>query len=79
MLLIERFAKNKLKLKGFFTQVKIWIDNKGFKLLTPIKKIVYAGMYLTRKLLEWFQFYLVETQVNKNTSINNKIQYMFST
>ena len=61
MLLIKKFAENSLKLKGFFTQVKILIDNKGLKLPTPIKKIVYAGMYLTGKPLKWFQLYLIKT------------------
>ena len=52
MLSIERFVGDRLKLKGFFTQVKIWIDNKGLKLPTFVEKIAYAGMYLTGKPLK---------------------------
>jgi len=55
------------------------INNKGLRLPTPIERIAYTGMSLTGKPLEWFQFYLTETQVNRITSTNNKIKYMFST
>ena len=53
MLSIKRFAEDKVKLKGFFTQIKIWINNKGLRLLTPVEKVAYAEMYLTGKPLEW--------------------------
>ena len=36
---IKQFAENKAKLKGFFTQVKIQINNKGPRLPTFIKNI----------------------------------------
>ena len=35
-------------------QVKIQINNKGLKLPTFMEKVVYAEMYLTKKLLKWF-------------------------
>ena len=79
MLSIKKFAGDRSKLKRFFTQVKIQINNKGLKLPTPIKKIAYAGMYLTGKPLKWFQPYLIETQVNKITSTNSKVRYIFLT
>ena len=37
MLLVERFLEKVYKLKGFLTQVKIKIVNKGVGLLTIIK------------------------------------------
>ena len=37
MLLVKQFLKEVYKLKGFFTQVKIQIINKGLGLLTVIK------------------------------------------
>ena len=37
MPLVKRFSKDVYKLKGFFTQIKIKIINKGLKLLTIIK------------------------------------------
>jgi len=49
---IKKFAEDRAKLKGFFTQVKIWINNKGPRLPTFMEKIVYTGMYLTRKPLK---------------------------
>ena len=52
MPLIERFAKNKAKIKGFFTQIKIQINNKGPRLPIFIEKVMYAGMYLTGKPLK---------------------------
>jgi len=77
MLLIKKFIKDKAKLKGFFMQIKMQIDNKGLRLPTFIKKIAYTGINLTGKLLKWFQPYLAETQVNKITSTNNEVRYMF--
>ena len=49
MPLIEKFNRDWLKLKGFLMQIKIRIDNKGFKLVTPFNKIIYAGMHLIGK------------------------------
>ena len=53
MLLIERFAGDKVKLKKIIIQIKIRIDNKGLRLPIFCKKIIYTGMYLTGKLLKW--------------------------
>ena len=52
MLSVKKFARNKAKLKGFLTQIKIQINNKGLRLPTFIEKIVYAGMSLTGKPLK---------------------------
>ena len=54
MLSVEKFAGNKAKLKGFLTQIKMQINNKGLRLPTPMEKIAYAGMSLTGEPLEWF-------------------------
>ena len=75
---IKQFAGDRSKLKGFLTQVKIQIDNEGLRLLTPIEKIVYAGMYLTGKSFKQFQPYLAEMQVNKITLANKEVRYVFS-
>ena len=77
MPLIKNFAGNKAKLKGFIMQIKIKIDNKGLRLPTSFEKIAYARIYLTGKLLKWFQLYLAETQINGIMSTNNKVRYMF--
>jgi len=52
MPVIEKFNRDQLKLKGFLTQIKIRINNKGLKLTTPFDKIIYAGMYLIGKPLK---------------------------
>jgi len=70
MPLIKKFNGDQLKLKGFLTQIKIRINNKGPKLVTPFNKVIYAGMYLIGKPLKWFQLYLSETQMNRVTTTN---------
>ena len=78
MLSVEKFTGNRAKLKRFLTQIKMWINNKGPRLPTPMERIAYTGMSLTGKPLKWFQPYLAETQTNRITSINSKVRYMFS-
>ena len=51
MLLIKKFIGDKAKLKGFFTQIKMQINNKEPKLPIFMEKVAYAGMSLTRGLL----------------------------
>jgi len=70
MPLIEKFNKDWLKLKGFLMQIKIRIDNKELKLVTPFDKVIYIGMHLIGKPLKWFQPYLLETQMNRVTTTN---------
>ena len=67
---IKKFNSDQLKLKGFLTQIKIRIDNKGLKLATPFDKIIYAGMHLIGKPLKWFQPYLSKAQTNGVTTTN---------
>ena len=52
MLLVKRFSKNKNNLKGFLTQIKIKITNKGIRLLILIKQIAYAGLFVTSNTLK---------------------------
>ena len=52
MLLVKHFSKKVYKLKGFLTQVKIKIINKGLRLLTIIKQVAYIGLFLLSKVLE---------------------------
>jgi len=74
---IKKFNGDWLKLKEFLMQIKIRIDNKGLKLTTPFNKIIYAGMHLIGKLLKWFQPYLLKAQMNRVTTINKEVRYMF--
>ena len=41
MLLVKYFIGELYKLKGFLTQIKIKIINKGLKLLIVIKQVAY--------------------------------------
>ena len=60
MPLVKKFAGNKEKLKEFLTQIRMKIINKGLKLLILIKQVGYAGLFLTERVLEWFEPYLTE-------------------
>ena len=52
MPLVKYFSKKVYKLRGFLTQVKIKITNKRLGLLTVIKQVAYAGLFLLEKILE---------------------------
>ena len=60
MLSVEHFLGEVYKLKGFLTQIKIKITNKGLKLLMAIKQVTYIGLFLTKRALEWFKPYLTK-------------------
>ena len=49
---VKQFSGEVYKLKGFLTQVKIKIINKGPGLPTVIKQVAYAGLYLSGRVLE---------------------------
>ena len=48
------------KLRGFLTQIKIKITNKGLRLLIVIKQVAYTGLFLIEGVLEWFKPYFTE-------------------
>ena len=60
MLLVKYFLGEAYKLKGFLTQIKIKITNKGLGLPTVIKQVTYAGLFLTGRVLEWFKPYFTK-------------------
>ena len=60
MPLIKYFNGEVYKLRGFLTQVKIKIVNKGLRLLTVIKQVAYIGLYLLERVLEWFKPYFIK-------------------
>ena len=63
--------------RGFLTQIKIKITNKGLGLLTAIKQVAYAELFLTERVLEWFEPYLTEIQMNGLNTTNIEMRYMF--
>ena len=60
MLSVKYFSGEAYKLRGFLTQIKIKIINKGLGLPTVIEQVAYTGLFLMGRVLEWFKFYLTE-------------------
>ena len=58
-------------------QIKIKIINKGLGLLIAIKQVAYIGLFLTKRVLEWFKLYLTKVQLNGLNTINIEIRYIF--
>ena len=79
MLSVKQFLGEVYKLKGFLTQIKIKITNKRPGLLMAIKQVAYAGLFLIKRVLEWFKPYLTKIQLNGISTINIKAWYMFLT
>jgi len=50
---------------------------EGAKLATSMDQVVYAGLFLIGRALEWFKPYLTEIQANDITTTNPDIQYVF--
>jgi len=48
---------------------------KGHRIATPPDTVIYAGMFLTERELEWFKPYLTEYQTNRATTTNLKTRY----
>ena len=60
-------------------QIKIKITNKGPGLPIVIKQVACIGLFLSERVLEWFNPYLTKIQLNGMSTTNIKIQYMFLT
>ena len=52
MPLVKYYLGEVYKLRGFLTQIKIKITNKGLGLLIVIKQVAYIGLFLTERVLE---------------------------
>ena len=76
---VEYYLGEAYKLRGFFTQIKIKITNKGPELPTVMEQIAYAGLFLTGRVLEWFKPYLTKIQLNGMSTTNIEVWYMFLT
>jgi hypothetical protein len=77
MLSVKYYLGKAYKLKGFLTQIKIKITNKGLGLPIVIKQVAYAGLFLTGRVLEWFKPYFTKIQLNGMSTTNIKTRYMF--
>src|SRR6266566_4235793 len=67
----------RIRLKGYFTQMSLKLRYKGPKIAILADTVIYAGIFLTGKALEWFKLYLTEYQTNGATTTNLKIKYIF--
>ena len=70
MLLIKYFLGEVYRLRGFLTQIKIKITNKGPGLPIAIKQVAYVGLFLIKRVLEWFKPYLTKIQLNGMSTTN---------
>ena len=77
MPLVEYYSGEAYKLKGFLTQIKIKITNKGLGLPIVIKQVAYTELFLMGRVLEWFKPYLTKIQLNGMGTTNIEAQYMF--
>src|SRR6266571_1248773 len=53
------------------------VTQKKAKINTPMDQVIYTGLFLTKRALEWFKPYLTEIQTNKITIINQEVRYIF--
>ena len=74
---VEYYLGEVYKLREFLTQIKIKITNKGLGLPTVIKQVAYAGLFLMGRVLEWFKPYLTKIQLNRISTTNIEVQYIF--
>ena len=79
MLSVKYYLGEVYKLRGFLTQIKIKITNKGLGLPIVIKQVAYAELFLIGKVLEWFKLYLTKIQLNGMSTTNVETRYMFLT
>ena len=77
MPLIKHFLGEAYKLKGFLTQIKIKITNKGLGLPIVIKQVAYTELFLTGRVLKWFKPYFTKIQLNGMGTTNIETRYMF--
>ena len=73
MLSVKYYLGEVYKLRGFLTQIKIKIINKGLGLPIVIKQVAYAELFLIGKVLEWFKLYLTKIQLNGMSTTNIEV------
>ena len=74
---IKRFIGERLRLKGFLTQIKLKINYKKERLLILTEQVAYVGLFLIGRVIEWFKPYLTEIQANRLVTTNLEVQYIF--
>ena len=74
---VKYFLGEVYKLRGFLTQIKIKITNKGLGLLIAIKQVAYTELVLIGRVLKWFKPYFTKVQLNRLNTTNVEAQYIF--
>ena len=74
---IKRFSGEKVKLKGFLTQIKLKIRHKRQKLPIVVDQVAYTGLFLAGQIFKQFKLYLIKYKANSLTTRNNEMRYMF--
>ena len=57
---IKWFNGTTLKLKGFLSQMQFKVIQEKAKIGILMDQVMYIGLFLTGKALEWFKPYLTE-------------------
>ena len=78
LLSIKCFIGERLKLKGFLTQMYFKVTQEGAKLPIFMDQVVYTGLFLIGRALKQFKLYLTEVQLNGIITTNLKVKYLFS-
>ena len=53
------------------------IIQKKAKIGIPMDQVIYIGLFLMGRALKWFKFYFIKIQINRMTTINQEVKYMF--
>ena len=77
LLSIKRFIGERLKLKGFLTQMHFKIIQEAVKLLMPMDQVIYIELFLIGRALEQFKSYFTKIQINSIMSTNLEVKYIF--
>ena len=70
---VKRFNRIKLKLKGFLIQIKLKLQNKGYKVFILANTVAYTGLFLLGRALKWFKPYIIEYQDNRINTTNKEV------
>ena len=57
--------------------MRLKLYNKGHKVLIQAEAVAYIGLFLTGKVWEWFELYIIEYQDNRTNITNKEVWYMF--
>src|SRR6266700_7057574 len=74
---VERFNGTRIKLKGYLTQMSLKLRYEGPNIVILVDAVIYIGIFLTGKALEWFKPYLTEYQINRATTTNLEMKCIF--